>query len=76
MYKKIPTQANAELNRVLTAAVISRSFCNALLKDPAKAIAGGYLGEKFHLNSKTRQRINSMRAVSLADFAAQFTQSS
>ncbi len=74
MYKKIPTQANADLNRVLTAAVISRSFRSALLNDPAKAIAGGYLGEQFHLSSKTRQRISSMRAVSLADFAAQLTQ--
>ncbi len=74
MFKKIPIQANADINRVLTAAVVSRSFRNALLNDPAKAIAGGYFGEKFHLSSKTRQRISSMRAVSLADFAAQLIQ--
>lgn len=76
MYKKISSQAKSDLNRVLSAAVVSRSFRNALLNDPAKAIAGGYLGEQFHLSSKTRQRISSMRAVSLTDFAAQLTQSS
>lgn len=71
---KIPTQANVDLNRILSAAIVSRSFCNRLLNNPAKAIAGGYLGEQFHLSSKTRQRIISLRAVSLADFAAQLTQ--
>ena len=74
MCKKNLTHANADINRVLTAAVISRSFRNSLLNDPAQAIASGYLGEKFHLSSKARQRISSMRAVSLADFAAQLIQ--
>jgi len=81
MFRKISTQSedisrnsNPEINRLLSAAVVSRSFCSLLLNDPAKAIASGYCGEKFQINSKMVQRVNSIHATSLADFANQIAQ--
>jgi len=81
MFGKISTQSdnissisNPEINRLLSAAVVSRSFRSLLLNDPAKAIASGYCGEKFRISSKMAQRVNSIHATSLADFANQIAQ--
>jgi hypothetical protein len=81
MFTKIPSQSskagatsNPEINRLLSAAVVSRSFRSMLLNDPAKAIAGGYCGEKFHISSKTAQQATAIHATTLADFATQLAQ--
>jgi hypothetical protein len=60
---------NPELNRLLTAAVINRNFCKLLLKDPANALANGYNGEYFHLANEEKDRLLSIRARSLDEFA-------
>jgi len=65
--------ARPEYSRILSAAVINSGFRQMLLKDPVKAICGGYSGEKFDLNSDDKNRLASIRAASLADFAAQLS---
>jgi len=62
-----------EYSRILSAAVINSGFRQMLLKDPVKAICGGYSGEKFDLNSADKSRLASIRASSLAEFAAQLS---
>ena len=78
MLKRFPTNpvkstktANPEVSRLLSAAVISRSFRSALLSDPAKAIASGYFGEQFKMSDKETRQVKSIHACSLADFAVQ-----
>ena len=61
---------NDELNRLLCAAVVSKSFCNMLLVNPEIALASGYQGEKFDLTDEDRSWLFSMRPSSLADLAA------
>lgn len=58
-----------EYSRILTAAVISSQFRQMLLSNPAKAIADGFGGEAFCLESEDRKRVASIRANTLADFA-------
>jgi hypothetical protein len=62
-----------ELSRLLTAAVINRDFCKLLLANPAVAVAAGYNGQPFRLDSDEEELILSIRATSLADFAKQLT---
>ncbi len=64
-----------ELCRLLSAAVINARFCQALLNNPAQAVANGFRGEKFHIGKENSQRLAGIRAKSLADFASQLTQS-
>ncbi len=45
-----------------------------LLNDPVKAISNGYSGEQFNINSEEKVRLSTIRATSLADFAAQLSQ--
>jgi len=76
MLKKFQfTQMNStctpEYSRILSAAVINSRFRSMLLSDPAKAIAGGYSGEKFNLGHADQKRLSSIHANSLADFALQ-----
>ena len=59
-----------ELSRVISAAVVNRQFCDLLLIDPNKALSTGYCGENFSLDSDERDRLGSIRAGSLAEFAA------
>ncbi|MBP6087013.1 MAG: hypothetical protein KA449_02280 [Pelolinea sp.] len=66
--------ASAEYSRILSAAVVNHRFCKMLLSDPAEAVSNGYSGEKFNLNSEDRSRLASIRADSLAEFAAQLSQ--
>jgi hypothetical protein len=66
--------ASPEYSRILSAAVINTDFRKMLLKDPIKAVSSGYSGEKFNLNSEDKNRLASIRAASLADFAAQLSQ--
>jgi len=59
-----------EYSRLLSAAVINRSFCNMLLSDPSKAITNGYSGEKFNLSQEAQEKVTTIRATSLQEFAA------
>ena len=63
-----------EYSRILSAAVINNHFRQMLLTDPVKAVSSGYSGEKFNLNFEDRSRLASIRANSLAEFAAQLSQ--
>lgn len=65
------TDNKMEYSRILTAAVISAQFRQLLLTNPAKAIATGFAGEAFNLDTEECNRLSSIRASSLADFASQ-----
>ncbi len=60
-----------EISRILTAAVINESFRKLLLANPDLALSSGYRGVPFHLAKEERTRLASIRASSLAEFAAQ-----
>lgn len=60
-----------EFSRLLTAAVINGSFRQALLNNPSEAISTGFGGEAFDLGADVVQRLSSIQATSLADFASQ-----
>ena len=68
---KMNSTSAPEYSRILSAAVINSNFRSILLSDPAKAIAGGYSGEKFNLDHGDQRRLSSIHANSLADFASQ-----
>ncbi len=63
-----------EISRLLTAAVVNGRFRKLLLSDPARALACGYDGEPFWFAKDERERILSIKAKSLADFASQLTE--
>ena len=64
-------ESSQEYSRILTAAVISAQFRQLLLSNPGKAIAAGFGGEAFDLDNEDRNRLASIRATSLAEFASQ-----
>jgi hypothetical protein len=59
-----------ELNRVLCAAVVSKSFRSMLMANPTLAVSSGYQGESFNLSNEDRSWLSSMHPTSLIDFAA------
>jgi hypothetical protein len=61
------------ISRLLTAAVVNRGFRSLLLTNPEGALARGYLGEYFRLDSEQKNLVLSIRAETLADFATQIT---
>jgi hypothetical protein len=61
---------NDELNRLLSAAVVSKSFCNMLLANPEIALDSGYQGESFNLSDADRSWLFSIRPTNLIDLAA------
>jgi hypothetical protein len=65
------TVNGSEVSRLLTAAVVNTRFCKLLLSDPSKALAVGFNGETFRFAKEDRERIQSIKAQSLADFANQ-----
>ena len=60
-----------EYSRILTAAVINQQFRNLLLNDPNQAVSRGFNGESFNLSSKEKDKLSSLKGLSLADFASQ-----
>jgi hypothetical protein len=66
-------KSSPEYSRILSAAVINSGFRQMLLKDPVKTVCGGYSGEKFDLTSDDQNRLASIHAASLAEFAAQLS---
>lgn len=71
---QVHSQSCDNVNRLLAAAVVSRQFRNALLNDPARAIADGFAGEQFTLSADEYEMIVGIRSSSLPDFAAQLCQ--
>jgi hypothetical protein len=61
---------NDELNRLLSAAVVSKSFRNMLLTSPEDALASGYQGEIFNLSDADRSWLFSIKPTNLVDLAA------
>jgi hypothetical protein len=66
-----PSLNSSGVSKLLTAAVVSSKFCKLLLTEPNRAIASGYNGETFHLESEELERILTIKAQSLAEFASQ-----
>jgi hypothetical protein len=60
-----------EYSRILTAAVVNEKFRKLLLSNPQMALRSGFGGEAFHLAKEEADRLSTIRAVSLADFANQ-----
>ena len=57
-----------ELNRLVTAAVVSQSFCELLLHNPSEAITVGYDSEAFLLTAEEQDMVISIQAVRLQEF--------
>ena len=62
-----------EYSRILTAAVINPQFCRILLSNPGKALAMGFAGEPFLLNSESHTLLSGIHAQSLSEFASQLS---
>lgn len=58
------------LNRLISAAVVSPRFQRLLLSDPVVALAVGYNGESFQLTPAEYAAVTSMRVGSVRDLAA------
>ena len=61
------------ISRLLAAAVINQKFRDLLLTDPDQALAQGYHGEEFPLDSSEKYLVSSIRAENLKDFALQIS---
>ena len=59
------------LNELVCAATVNVRFREALLRDPAKALASGYFGHSFALTQEEHDLVVGMRATGLEDFAEQ-----
>jgi hypothetical protein len=59
------------LNQLLCAATVNTRFREALLTDPAKAIAACYFDQTFRLTAEERNLVTGIQAAQLEDFAAQ-----
>lgn len=78
MHAKAPgsprvSKNGGELSRLISAAVVSREFRDLLLTNPEMALAGGYNGESFHLDTEDHEFILSTQASSLPDLVLQLT---
>lgn len=62
--------SNDEMNRLLCAAVVSKSFRNMLIANPEIAVETGYQGESFNLSDEDRNWLYSIHPASLVDLAA------
>ena len=72
-FHKPSVQRNG-LHRLFAAAVVSNQFRETLLREPAAALANGYLGQPFTLSDQEKVIIQSVRAKNLADLAQQVNQ--
>jgi hypothetical protein len=59
------------LNQLLCAAVVNNRFRETLLRNPAQAIATGYLDHSFSLTPEERDLVVDIKAQRFEDFAAQ-----
>lgn len=66
-----PANLSKNLNRLLSAAVVSPYFRNLLLSDPGAALAAGYNGEQFQLTPVEYTAVTSLQVATIRDFAAE-----
>jgi hypothetical protein len=59
------------LYQLLCAAMVDGQFCETLLRDPPRAISGGYLDHTFSLTPEEWRLVASLRARELEDLASQ-----
>ncbi len=59
------------VNLLISAALVSESYCELLLSDPARAISQGYRGHVFDFTPDELREIASIRADTLAQFAGE-----
>lgn len=64
---------NREVSKLLTAAVVSKAFCQLLLTNPAQALEDGYNGMRFALSNQEKELLLSIRAKSLSELASQMS---
>jgi hypothetical protein len=62
---------NREVSKLLTAAVVSKAFCQLLLTNPAQALEDGYNGMRFALSNQEKELLLSIQAASLSELASQ-----
>ena len=62
---------NREVIKLLTAAVVSKAFCQMLLTNPAQALEDGYNGMRFALSNQDKELVLSIQAKSLSELASQ-----
>lgn len=72
--KPINSKDNQDSYKILAAAVISRQFREKLLSNPQMAVEAGYDGQFFHIDVEVKQKISTIQADNLSDFANQLTQ--
>jgi hypothetical protein len=66
-----PAEQHTGLNALFTAAVVSRSFREKLLRSPEQALQQGYLGKGFGLSQADAALIASHSATTLPELARQ-----
>jgi hypothetical protein len=69
-----PASLSKNLNRLLSAAVVSPRFQRLLLTDPVAALAAGYNGESFPLTQAEYAAVTSLCVGTIRDFASQLLQ--
>lgn len=69
----LPMLADRGVPSILSAAVVSSKFRAMLLSDPANALDLGFCGQSFSLDPEEKEKIISIHATSLPDFARQLT---
>lgn len=62
--------AQAELGRLIHAAVVNTHFRQLLLANPLNMIDRGYLGESFHFPSEMKEQIRELQAGNLEEFSS------
>jgi hypothetical protein len=65
------TSLSKDLNRLLSAAIVSPHFRSLLLSNPIAALTAGYNGETFQLTPAEYATVTSLRVSTMRDFAAQ-----
>ncbi len=60
--------------KMLAAAVINKHFRKQLLDNPEKALETGFGGQSFQIGLEMKEKIGTIRANDLSEFAFQFTQ--
>lgn len=58
-----------ELERLLSAAAVSKTFRHLLLDDPTRALVEGYQGERFRLDDTSHSLLKSLHVTTLPEFA-------
>ena len=62
----------AEMGRLINAALVDQEFCDLLLRVPSAALEKGFNGRAFLLSARERQFVLTVKATSLINFAEQW----